>query len=235
MSDALLSARADGAATGWILAIDTSTEHAGLGLADSSHDFARSWDAGRTQTTTVLPAIEALLAEAGVTIGDLAAIAVAVGPGTFTGLRVGVSIAKGLVLAREIPLIGVPTLAIAAAAADEPEVVAVLPAGRGRVVWQRFAPDGADPARNTTVPELVDALAAWPGALVIGELAEAHRQLVAAAHPRARWEHRDPSRLAGLARQRLAEGEVDDPVALEPIYLHGVTVQAPPVQDRLRR
>jgi tRNA threonylcarbamoyladenosine biosynthesis protein TsaB len=225
----------EGSASGWILAIDTSTEHAGIALAGDEHALARSWDAGRTQTTAVLPAIEALLAEAGATIGDLAAIAVAVGPGTFTGLRVGVSIAKGLVLARDIPLIGVQTLAIAAAAEDAREVVAVLPAGRGRVVWQRFAPEGTDPARNTTVPELIDALAAWPESLVIGELAEAHRELVAAAHPRTRWEHRDPLRLAALARRRLSDGEADDPVALEPIYLHGVTVQAPPVQDRLRR
>lgn len=223
-------------ASGYLLAIDTSTERAGIAVADGDRLFVRSWDAGRTQTTTVLPAIEALLGEAGVTIGQLAAIAVAIGPGTFTGLRVGVSIAKGLVLARDVPLVGVPTLAITAAAAGAAaEAVAVLPAGRGRVVWQRFAPGAADPARNTTVPELVDALAAWPEALVIGELDEAHRHLIAAAHPWTRWEYRDPLRLVALARQRLAAGEADDPVTLEPIYLHGVTVQAPPVQDRLRR
>jgi tRNA threonylcarbamoyladenosine biosynthesis protein TsaB len=221
----------------WILAIDTSTEQAGLALSDGATARERSWDAGRTQTTTVLPAIDALLGDAGITVADLGAIAVATGPGTFTGLRVGVSIAKGLVLARDIPLVGVPTLAVAAAPAREaePEVVAVLPAGRGRVVWQRFAgPDASEP-RNTTVPELVAALADAPGALLIGELAEAHRAVVEAAHPRVRWEHRRPALLADLARRRLAAGETDDPVTLEPRYLHGVTVQAPPIEDQLKK
>ena len=217
-----------------ILAIDTSTEWAGVAIVGSARPAARSWDAGRTQTTAVLPEIERLLARAEASVDDLAAVAVATGPGTFTGLRVGLSIAKGLVLARDMPLIGIPTLELAASA-EVPEQVAVLPAGRGRVVWQRFTGDGAEEPRNSTVPELVEALAAWPDALVIGELAEAHRPTIEAAHPRVCWEHRDPLRLATLARRRLEAGDTDDPVTLEPIYLHGVTVQAPPVQDRLRR
>ncbi|HVL23304.1 MAG TPA: tRNA (adenosine(37)-N6)-threonylcarbamoyltransferase complex dimerization subunit type 1 TsaB [Thermomicrobiales bacterium] len=221
----------------WILAIDTSTEQAGLALSDGATVLERSWDAGRAQTTTVLPAIDALLGDAGLSVADLGAIAVATGPGTFTGLRVGVSIAKGLVLARDIPLVGVPTLEVAAAPVreSEREVVAVLPAGRGRVVWQRFAGREAAEPRNTTVPELIAALATSPGALLIGELAEAHRAMVEAAHPRVRWEHRRPALLAGLARTRLEAGEADDPVTLEPRYLHGVTVQAPPIEDRLKK
>jgi tRNA threonylcarbamoyladenosine biosynthesis protein TsaB len=222
---------------GWILAIDTSTEQAGIALSNGRQVAERSWAAGRTQTTAVLPAIEHLLEQAGITLGDLAAIAIATGPGTFTGLRVGISIAKGLVLAQDIPLIGVPTLDVAAKNASEGEqrVVAVLPAGRGRVVWQLYG-EGLNPEpQNTTIPELVQALAQWPEALVIGELADEHRSMVAQAHGRVRWEHRSPAVLADLARRRLDTGEVDDPVLLEPRYLHGVTVQASPVRDRLKR
>jgi tRNA threonylcarbamoyladenosine biosynthesis protein TsaB len=222
---------------GWILAIDTSTEQAGLAVSNGRRTAERSWAAGRTQTTTVLPAIEQLLGQVGIGVADLAAIAVATGPGTFTGLRVGISIAKGLVLARDIPLIGVPTLdvAIASVRDTEPDVVAVLPAGRGRVVWQRYGNDADGEPRNTMVPDLIDVLAGSPQALVIGELADEHRAMVEQAHTRVRWEHRSPARLAELARARLDAGDVDDPVLLEPRYLHGVTVQARPIQDRLKR
>jgi len=220
-----------------MLAIDTSTRQAGLAVSEGARTLARSWDAGRTQTTTVLPAIDALLRDAGIGVADLAGIAVAIGPGTFTGLRVGVSLAKGLVLAREIPLIGVPTLEVTAAPVrdTEPDVIAVLPAGRGRVVWQRFGEGADSEPHNTTLPELVAALAGSPDALLIGELGEAHRAAIAQEHPRVRWEHRSPAVLADLARARLAAGEIDDPVTLEPRYLHGVTVKAPPIQDRLKR
>ena len=225
------------AAPRWLLALDTSTEQAGIALSDGERTSVRSWDAGRAQTTTVLPAVDALMRESGVGMDALAAVAVAIGPGTFTGLRVGLSIAKGFVLARDLALVGGQTLEVAAAAAgaDEAEVVAVLPAGRGRVVWQRFAGGRAEEPRNTTVPELVAALAVWPEALVIGELAESQRADVEAAHPHVRWEARDPAVLARIGWERWRAGDVDDPVRLEPIYLHGATVQAPPVQDRLRR
>jgi len=184
----------------WMLAIDTSTEQAGLALDDGHRAIERSWHAGRSQTTTVLPAIDALLREAGITVVDLAAIAVAIGPGTFTGLRVGVSIAKGLILAREIPLIGIPTLDVTAAGGDASaqHVVAVLPAGRGRVVWQRYGRDADVGPHNTTVAELVDALADSPDALVVGELGGGSLALLTAvaerdAHPHARFRLSDPS------------------------------------------
>lgn len=219
-----------------MLAIDTSTEQAGLAIGDGSRMIARSWNAGRTQTTSILPVIADMFDEAGIGAGDLAAVGVATGPGTFTGLRVGLSIAKGFVLALDIPIVGVPTLAIAAAPFEPgASLVALLPAGRGRVAWQRFGVSEDTAPVNTTVPELVDALAGMPEVLVTGELADPHRELVESAHPNVDWRHRDPAVLHWLARDRWRRGEVDDPVALEPTYLHGLTVSTGPVQDRLRR
>lgn len=218
-----------------ILAIDTSTGQAGLALGLPDRTLSRSWAAGRTQTTSILPAIDEMLHEAGLTPGDLGAVAVATGPGTFTGLRVGLSIAKGIVMARGIPIIGIPTLEIAAAAIDDAgDLVAVLPAGRGRVVWQRFA--GGDPgeARNTTMDELVAWLAEHPATMLTGELEEAQRDRVA-SHPKVRLAYRDPVIIVRIARERLAAGKADDAATLEPVYLHGVVVQAGPVEDRLRR
>lgn len=220
----------------WILGIDTSTEQAGLALGDGSRLYERSWAAGRTQTTSILPVIDALLQQAGIATTDLQAIAIATGPGTFTGLRVGMSIAKGLVLARDLPLIGVPTLdVVAAGAPDASDLVALLPAGRGRVVWQRHGDSGNRELRNTTLPELVEYLAAIPEVLVIGELPPEHQATVERGHSRTRWENRRPGVLLDLARERWVGGMEDDPVTLEPNYVHGVTVTAGPVRDRLRR
>lgn len=219
-----------------VLAIDTSTEHAGLALAVAGGIAVRSWPAGRTQTTIILPVIDAMLSDAGLVPGDLAAVVVATGPGTFTGLRVGMSIAKGIVLARNISIIGIPTLEIAAASApDAPDRIAILPAGRGRVVWQRFVAGEDHRPRNTTLGEFIDELATTPDALVIGELGEEQQAAVSAVHGQVRWEHRDPRVMIRLASARLARGERDDPVTLEPMYLHGVVVQSGPVQDRLKR
>jgi tRNA threonylcarbamoyladenosine biosynthesis protein TsaB len=219
-----------------LLAIDTSTEHAGLALGVRDRVTVRSWPAGRTQTTSILPAIDAMLVEAGLTPAALTAIAVATGPGTFTGLRVGMSIAKGIVLARGIPLVGIPTLELAAASAtDAKDRIAILPAGRGRVVWQRFVAGEEHRPRNTTLDEFIEALSGTDGALVIGELGEDQQVAVSAVHPHTRWEHRDPAVMIRMAGARLERGERDDPVTLEPMYLHGVVVQSGPVEDRLKR
>lgn len=191
-----------------MLAIDTSTEHAGLAIAVGDRIEVRSWPAGRTQTTSILPAIDTMLTEAGLAPADLSAVVVATGPGTFTGLRVGLSIAKGIVLARGIPIIGIPTLELAAASGpDAPDRIAILPAGRGRVVWQRFVAGEEHRPRNTTLGEFIEELATAPGALVIGELGDDQQAAVSAVHASTRWEHRDPALMIRVARARLARGE----------------------------
>ena len=90
---------------GALLAIDTSTLAAGLALYRDGAPLAElQWPAGRAQTTAVLHEIDRLLGLAGLTVADLAAVAVATGPGSFNGLRVGLSTAKGLVFALAINL-----------------------------------------------------------------------------------------------------------------------------------
>src|SRR5688500_2739168 len=109
--EAALSARPAGgpAARRWLLAIDSSTEQAGVALFDGERLSEATWEAGRTQTATLLREVDGLLSLAGATIEDVAAIAVATGPGTFNGLRVGLGVAKGLALATGVSLLGVPT------------------------------------------------------------------------------------------------------------------------------
>lgn len=226
--------------SGWLLAIDTSTEQAGLALTDGARTGELSWPAGRTQTESVLAEIDHLRGLLDVPKTAIRAIGVATGPGTFTGLRVGVSIAKGLALASGLPVIGVPTLDAAAVpyVRQRTSVTVVLAAGRGRVVWAVYDERAARPEpRNTTFAQFIDAIAAQPEVLVAGELTAAQRaELRAAGHDRIvppSLANRRPGAVAALAWARWQAGDVDDLVTLEPVYLHGVTKAAAPIQDRL--
>lgn len=119
-----------------ILAIDTATDWVGLALHDGGAVLAEfGWRSRRTQTIELAPAVAQLWARTGVSANDLNAIAVAIGPGSYTGLRVGLALAKGIALGQKLPLIGVPTLDIVAAAVNrlETDLVVLAQAGRTRL------------------------------------------------------------------------------------------------------
>src|ERR671910_2807739 len=123
-----------------ILSIDTSSSQGGIALYDGRTISTRSFPAERSHTTTLLSEIHHLLDRAEISVRELAAVAIATGPGTFTGLRVGFGVAKGFHLASGVPLIGIPTLeatALGVAICGIP-VIAVVGAGRGRLVWARY-------------------------------------------------------------------------------------------------
>lgn len=219
----------------WLLAIDTATDQAGIALFDGERLGERSWSGGRQQTITVLPEIEQLCRQMRITLADVAAIAVSIGPGSFTGLRVGLGVAKGVVLAGDSVLIGVPTLEIAAAPWRVAGVAAlvVAPAGRSRVVWATTDGSGLSEPRNTGLDEVLAQVEANPDRLVSGELSAAQRALV--------LEHggnlapvvagyRRPGTLAEIGYDRWRRGAVDDPVLLEPAYLHGRPNPRPPAR-----
>lgn len=211
-----------------LLAIDTSTEQAGIALSTPEGVFIHSWPASRAQTTTVLPEIDRMVSEAGMQPASIAGLVVATGPGTFTGLRVGLAIAKGIVAARQVPIVGIPTLEVVFANHPKRNIAAVLPAGRGRVVWQRQG----DAPMNASIPELIEAIG---DDVLIGELTADQQHALREAGVSFLVENRDPLRLLELGEARLIAGEVDDPITLEPTYLHGITVNAGPIQDRLKK
>src|SRR5512135_2390882 len=100
-----------------LLAIDTSTAQMGVALSDGSVTVAESvWYGHQHHTVELAPALTELLNHAGLAVRDLQGLVVAIGPGSFTSLRVGLALAKGLALARTLPVVGVPTLHILAAA-----------------------------------------------------------------------------------------------------------------------
>ena len=213
-----------------ILGIDTSSSQGGIALYDGRTLSTRFWPADRSHTTTLLAEIHHLLDRAGVRVRELAAVAIATGPGTFTGLRVGFGVAKGFHLATGVPLIGVPTLeatALGFATCGMP-VVAVVSAGRGRLVWAHFGvsaegPTQSRPPRNGTVSELVEELRGSGPILVSGEIDDDQAGLIAqidgVSLPPSPLRMRHPGALAELAWRRWRAGIVDDARAVEPIYL----------------
>ncbi|HEY6072178.1 MAG TPA: tRNA (adenosine(37)-N6)-threonylcarbamoyltransferase complex dimerization subunit type 1 TsaB, partial [Anaerolineales bacterium] len=126
-----------------LLAIDTSTSQMGLALYDGAQVLAESiWTSPQHHTVELAPAVAALLKQTEQKVGALTALGVAIGPGSFTALRVGLSFAKGLALARRLPVMGIPTLDVVAAAQPLADMLlaAVLQAGRGRLAVGWYEP-----------------------------------------------------------------------------------------------
>lgn len=213
-----------------LLALDTSTRRMGVALYDGSqvvHEM--TWTSNFHHTVELAPAIDLALSRAGIGTDGLTAIAIARGPGSFTSLRTGLALAKGMALARRLPLIGIPTLNILAAAQplDDFPLAAVLESGRKRIAvgWYKAA-EGRWQATGElelhTAQSLSDRLTepAW----VCGELnAETRallkrkRKIALLASPA--QSQRRPGFLAELAWERWLAGQTDNPVTLAPLYL----------------
>jgi tRNA threonylcarbamoyladenosine biosynthesis protein TsaB len=212
-----------------ILAIDTSSDVAGVALAGPDIVLGEIVWTGRASHSSLLtPSIERVLSANGVRVSSVDSIAVASGPGSFSGLRVGISAAKGLALALDIPLAGVGTLDIIAWQVSPlaSSVVAVLPAGRGQVYGARYVGQGPEWER-VTGPDIqtIESLAAeLDGALLAGDAAGT----VAAAAPESvsvpriappAWNLRRPGFLAELGGLYFRSGGPDQRDRLEPLYL----------------
>jgi tRNA threonylcarbamoyladenosine biosynthesis protein TsaB len=213
-----------------ILAIDTSSSQGAVALYDGRTLAMRSWSADRSHTTTLLTEIHHILEAGARQIGELAAVGITVGPGPFTGLRAGFGVAKGFHLATGVPLVGIPTLEVAALpfATSGLPIAAAVGAGRGRLAWAWYEADGdrlreRRPARNGTVFELVAELRQISPSLVTGELQDEQVAEVAAIDgvriPPQSLRFRHPGALADIAWRRWREGRIDDATALEPVYL----------------
>jgi tRNA threonylcarbamoyladenosine biosynthesis protein TsaB len=213
-----------------LLAVDTSTMQIGLALYDGAQVISEyAWRSGQRHTVELAPAVADLLARCGLTITDVNALGVALGPGSFTSLRVGVAFVKGLALARHIPLIGIPTLNILAHAqpASKLPLAVAIQAGRGRFAlgWYKSSKKGWQAQGEARVVTLEALLAEVQSPTVIcGEFTAEARQVIS-THENARLVTpagavRRPAVLAELAWARWQNGEVDDEAALAPIYLH---------------
>jgi tRNA threonylcarbamoyladenosine biosynthesis protein TsaB len=217
-----------------LLALDTSTRFASLALHDGRQLWAETtWYTPDHHTTELAPQLAALLTRAGQSPNDLNGVAVALGPGSFTGLRVGLALAKGLVLAQNIPLLGIPTLDVLASAQPPPtpekgRLCAVLEAGRGRICaalyrWQTNAWRSEGEPLLTTWEALAGVVE--PPVRFCGEIDAAGGQAIRRIGAGARiaapaLSLRRAGYLADLAWRRLKRGDRDDPATLAPIYLN---------------
>jgi tRNA threonylcarbamoyladenosine biosynthesis protein TsaB len=215
-----------------LLAIDTSTRNIGIAIYDGFQVLSEiTWSSQDYHTVELAPAIIEILSRLGFGVKSLKICAVATGPGSFTGLRIGMAVAKGLALAGHLAIIGIPTLDIVAESQPiTPGVplAAVLQAGRERLAvgwygasdgqWQLIPPiaimDAQELSRRIHEPTLV-----------CGELNEQQQHtlarkyknviLISPAHS-----IRRPALLAELAWKRWLAGDVDDPATISPTYLN---------------
>ncbi len=214
-----------------ILALDTATRWTGLALHDGKQVIAeQGWRGLHTQTVELTPAIGQLLARSDINVAELRAVAVAIGPGSYTSLRVGLAVAKGLSLAHQIPLVGVPTLDITAASIGlrTGSLVVVAEAGRKRVIagmyrWQEK--DGWQASEQPIVETWETLLFHLETSTTFaGEISpEAAKMIRASKKPfylvPAAASVRRAGFLAEIGWKRIRQGLVDDAASLSPTYL----------------
>lgn len=213
-----------------LLALDTATSRASVALHDGTTLRAEcTWESSNRHTVTLLPRVVQLLASSGLTADDVTAIGVCLGPGSFTGVRIGVSVAKGLASARKLPLVGITTLDILVASQpkDDRPLYALFAAGRKRVGYARYQWRGEQwqaesGVQVATWAEFVNALKL--PSVVVGEIEpagwEALRKLFGRVEiPRPAWHLRRAGFLAEIAWKRLRANQVDAPSALLPLYV----------------
>lgn len=217
------------------ISIDTASELASVALSREGRLTAEiTWFSRRNHTAELLPTIEKLLAQAGAGKDDLTAVFVCTGPGMYTGLRVGISVAKGLAYALRLPAAGAGRLELDAYphAAFPGQIIAVHRAGRGELAWAAYR---GDPWREISPPRLSkpeELAAAVSGeTLIVGEADEKlegmlrDRPDVRFASPAASV--RRAGALAELGYARLRTGLSEDPALLWPVYLRPPAVTPP--------
>jgi len=214
-----------------LLAIDTSTAQVGLALYDGNQILSEmTWTTRQHHTTELAPALSGLLKRCSVSMDMVSALGVAVGPGSFTSLRVGLSLVKGIALARHIPVIGISTLDIIAAAqpVGKNPLAVVIQAGRKRIAvgWYKCLKNewqAQGEVKGATIDELADEIES--PTYVAGELSSDDRSRLARKRVNILLASpvyciRRPSILADLAWERWQKNEVDDAATLAPVYLH---------------
>ncbi|SHH03578.1 tRNA (adenosine(37)-N6)-threonylcarbamoyltransferase complex dimerization subunit type 1 TsaB [Massilia sp. CF038] len=209
-----------------ILALETSSELASCALLKEDTLFARASSGVRTHSQAILPLVQELLAEAGITLADCDAIAFGAGPGSFTGVRTACGIAQGLAYGAGLPVLPLMTLDAMALACREQsgarDILAVLDARMGEVYWAQYhdgvltaGPALCAPADLAALPTdgpltaCGNGLSAYPEAFAdrawrAGALTE--------IMPHA-------AQIAQLAVAALAAGAAVAPAAAQPLYL----------------
>ena len=221
------------------LAIDTSTDVASLALVQDDEVLAElTWRAGQNHTVQLLPHLYHLLSQTGMRLQSASCIIVARGPGSYNGLRVGISTAKGLAFSLGIPIIGISTLEVAAYqyAATGLPICPIFNAGRGEIATAIYQMKG-NKWRQLTAEHISTAEALCSQIttktvfcgeyvpLVAAQLREGLKQRAVLLSPAAGL--RRASFLAELGLKRFKAGDYDNLATLQPLYLRGPSITKP--------
>jgi tRNA threonylcarbamoyladenosine biosynthesis protein TsaB len=210
-----------------LLAIETSGDFCSLAVSKAEAVHARHFEAGQRHAELALDALDELLREAGMQLGDVSGMAYGKGPGSFTGLRIACSLVQGLAFARDLPVVGIGTLAALAEASGAGTVIACLDARMGEVYHAAYRRTGAAwteaAAPGLYRPDSVPPLEGddWLGC---GSGFGAHGEALRAAYAGQLQEVRPlvaPTAAAvlRLARPLFLRGECGDAASAVPIYL----------------
>lgn len=222
-----------------LLAIDTSTETASIALAEGSELLTElTWRCGQNHSVELLPRLNQLLDQAGVSLQSISCIIIARGPGSFNGLRVGVSVAKGLAFSLGTPIIGISTLEVEARPHAETglPICPIFNAGRGEIATARYQKKGnrwtqLAAEHITTVDALcsqINTKTLFCGELIpsiVTQLKEQLERKAVVSSPAARL--RRAGFLAELGQRRLEAGNYDNPATLQPVYLRRPAITKP--------
>ena len=211
-----------------VLAVDTTSPRGSLAVADESGTLAEKrvvTEAGHS--LWLLPAVDAALRGLGLAPAEIDLFAVTSGPGSFTGLRVGLGTVQGLSLASRRPCLGVPTLDVVAhaAAGASGTIVAILEAFRGEVFWAVYDGGGRLQGERGVGPLAAALASAPPGSAFVGGAATAHRDAIEASVAGARFPEFGGFLAGPLARMALGRAQEAGPAAsLRPLYLRGAGI-----------
>lgn len=221
-----------GAAAVIVVAIDTSTPQTSVAIGTEREIVARMQVAGKARQESVTPALEHLLRVSGLRLEQVAGFAVGIGPGLFTGLRVGVATAKTLAQVTKAPIVGLASLDVLAYRVRHTHrsIVAVIDGRRGEVFSAFYEPVPGGVLRRTPFvvqrPEhLVAELDARPGdVLAVGDGAILYADVLAGVGARLELAsavdaHPDAAAMVELAAPRFMREEHDSLVDLVPVYL----------------
>jgi tRNA threonylcarbamoyladenosine biosynthesis protein TsaB len=213
-----------------LLAVDTSTQVVGIVLFDGNRILCEeSWISRQYHTVELASAVDLILSRAGLTAEDLQVLGVAIGPGSFTGLRIGLALVKGIAFSHQLPLIGIPTLDITVQAIPvrDQRLAAILQAGRSRLAvgWYReiegkWISEGE--VENLDQGEFIQKID--QPCILTGEISKEMRdslqdhKFIEVAPPTLAV--RSPKYLAYLTWQRWIAGDIDDVLTISPFYLH---------------
>ena len=230
-----------------LLAIDTSTRYGGVALWNGEHLLsAYSWHSTRNHTAELMPAVDYVLKRAGTRIASLEGIGVALGPGGFSALRVGISAAKGMAIPLDLPVMGVGTLEIEAYpyCGTGLPICPIMDVARGEVATATFRMTRGswkktEQERVCSIEEVLESIS--EPTVLCGEGVSQRSEFLGASlgdNGLIIDFHSPASRLLALGRlatQRLANKDVDALPAVQPLYLRRPSIGPVKTHHRVKR